>query len=95
MVSDNEIGTCTSFYSCPEAIQSIKAGNKPVLCGFDRFTPIVCCRRKRGVIEEATIKSEVKQSPGCIGYNNLASSIDRDTLEFPHMVNLSHYAIYK
>ncbi|KAK9737482.1 Trypsin [Popillia japonica] len=54
------------------------------------FTPIVCCRRKRGVIEEATIKSEVKQSPGCIGYNNLASSIDRDTLEFPHMAILGY-----
>ncbi|KAI4459992.1 eg:bacr7a4.3 protein-related [Holotrichia oblita] len=90
MINNNEIGTCTNFYSCQEAIQLIREGIKPVLCGFDRFTPIVCCKRKRGVIEETTTISKEAEIRGCSAYNILDSSINGNSLEFPHMAILGY-----
>ncbi|GLH11260.1 Serine proteinase stubble [Gryllus bimaculatus] len=40
---DGALGACTLVSDCPAAQQAIRRGQRPRICAFDGFTPIVCC----------------------------------------------------
>lgn len=50
-------GKCKLLHDCPGALEGIKNGTSPKICGFDGVTPVVCCtevllRKRMAVISE-------------------------------------------
>lgn len=81
-------GVCTSIYDCEQAILKLRSGVRPIHCGFDRSTPIVCCPSEKNLSAEKC-REYIDQAARDI--TRIVGGLDVLTpKEYPHMAAIGY-----
>ncbi|XP_017769951.1 PREDICTED: uncharacterized protein LOC108557799 [Nicrophorus vespilloides] len=95
-LADGSTGDCVLASKCPSAVDLIRSGQKPKICGFQGLDSMVCCDKSSTVLrkslkfcDESQIQKPTFVDPGS-NVQHAVGSVNALPREFLHMASLGY-----